>query len=77
MVRRNLAGHLHPKIETRINKYAWFGTPKVFDKFHFIFEQTHGGLVWAHIYPYSKEGSTFIVELPLIERPAGDSGRNL
>src|SRR5690606_11847353 len=44
-------------------KYAWFGTAKVFDRFHFIFEDTGEGMVWAHIYPYSSEGSTFIVEM--------------
>ncbi|MDF2730664.1 MAG: salicylyl-CoA 5-hydroxylase, partial [Acidimicrobiia bacterium] len=45
------------------NKYIWFGTPKVFDEFNFIFEDTPSGMVWAHIYPYSDEGSTFIVEM--------------
>ena len=63
MVRRSLADHLRPSIGQRVNKYVWFGTPKVFDKFHFIFEDTPVGMVWAHIYPYSEEGSTFIVEM--------------
>ena len=63
MVRAALQSHLTPSIDLRVNKYAWFGTPKVFDKFHFIFKDTAAGMVWAHIYPYSDEGSTFIVEM--------------
>ena len=63
MVRRELADHLKPTVQPRVNKYAWFGTPKVFDKFHFIFEDTEHGMVWAHIYPYDETGSTFIVEM--------------
>jgi len=64
MVRRSLEPHLGPSIDLRVNKYIWFGTPKVFDEFNFIFEDTPAGMVWAHIYPYSSEGSTFIVEVP-------------
>ncbi len=63
MVRRTLEAHLGPSVEPRVNKYAWFGTPKVFDRFHFIFLETDAGMIWAHIYPYSPEGSTFIVEM--------------
>lgn len=62
-IRRELAEHLRPSVEPRVNKYAWFGTPKVFDRFHFVFVDTPEGMVWAHIYPYSDEGSTFIVEM--------------
>lgn len=61
--RRELEEHLRPTVRMRRNKYIWFGTPKVFERFHFIFEDTAEGLVWAHIYPYSAEGSTFIVEM--------------
>ncbi|MEX0865568.1 MAG: bifunctional salicylyl-CoA 5-hydroxylase/oxidoreductase [Acidimicrobiia bacterium] len=63
MVRRSLEPQLMPTIEPCVNKYAWFGTPKVFDRFHFIFIDTPAGMVWAHIYPYSTEGSTLIVEM--------------
>ena len=63
-VRRELEHHLAPSVEQRRNKYIWFGTPKVFDEFNFIFEDTPTGMVWAHVYPYSEEGSTFIVEMP-------------
>ena len=63
VVRTTFAEHFRPSIELRTNKYAWFGTPKIYDRFHFIFEDTPAGMVWAHIYPYSEEGSTFIVEM--------------
>lgn len=63
MVRRNIEGFLRPSIDMRANKYIWFGAPKVFDRFHFIFLETSAGMVWAHVYPYSEEGSTFIVEM--------------
>jgi anthraniloyl-CoA monooxygenase len=63
MVRRELEEELVPTVEPRVNRYAWFGTEKVFDRFHFIFLDTPAGMVWAHIYPYSGQGSTFIVEM--------------
>jgi anthraniloyl-CoA monooxygenase len=63
VTRSQLADHLKPSIDLRRNKYVWFGTPKVFDRFHFIFEDTPEGMIWAHIYPFSAEGSTFIVEM--------------
>ncbi|MEX1126736.1 MAG: bifunctional salicylyl-CoA 5-hydroxylase/oxidoreductase [Acidimicrobiia bacterium] len=63
MVRRSLTSHIEPSIDLRRNRYIWFGTPKVFDEFNFIFEDTPAGMIWAHVYPYSGEGSTFIVEM--------------
>ena len=63
MVRAALVDRLRPSVDLRVNKYIWFGTEKSFDRFHFIFIDTPHGLVWAHIYPYSEEGSTFIVEM--------------
>lgn len=62
-VRTELADRLRPSIDVRVNKYIWFGTPMIFDRFHFIFIETPVGLVWSHIYPYSDQGSTFIVEM--------------
>ena len=62
-IRREIEADLGFSSDLRRNKYIWFGTPKVFDEFNFIFEETSAGLVWAHIYPYSEEGSTFIVEI--------------
>ncbi len=63
MVRAALLPYLDPRVDHRVNKYAWFGTPKRYHRFHFIFVDTPAGMVWAHVYPYSEEGSTFIVEM--------------
>lgn len=63
MVRAELAQHFQASVDLRRNKYIWFGTTKAFDEFNFIFVDTPAGMVWAHIYPYSDEGSTFIVEM--------------
>ncbi len=62
-VRRSLDDQFRPTVDWRANKYVWFGTPKVFERFAFIFLDTPHGMVWAHVYPYSEEGSTFIVEM--------------
>ncbi len=64
LVRRSLADELIPRVEVRRNKYIWFGTPKVFDEFNFVFVDTPVGMVWAHVYPFGDDGSTFIVEMP-------------
>ncbi|HEY7705033.1 MAG TPA: FAD-dependent monooxygenase, partial [Acidimicrobiia bacterium] len=61
-VRRWIEPNVRPSITTHRNKYVWFGTPKVFDRFTFIFLETPAGRVWAHIYPYDEQTSTFIVE---------------
>lgn len=63
VVRSHIEEHIAPSLDWRVNRYAWFGTPKVFDRFNFIFVDTPAGMVWAHIYPYSNQGSTFIVEM--------------
>ncbi|HZD23418.1 MAG TPA: bifunctional salicylyl-CoA 5-hydroxylase/oxidoreductase [Acidimicrobiia bacterium] len=62
-VRQHLHSVLRPRVDLRTNKYIWFGTTRVFDEFNFIFFDTPSGMVWAHVYPYSDEGSTFIVEM--------------
>ncbi len=63
MVRRELESQLNPLIDLRRNKFIWFGTPKVFDEFNFVFLDTPAGMIWAHVYPFSGQGSTFIVEM--------------
>ena len=56
IVRDSVVEHIRPSFDWRRNKYVWFGTPKVYDKFHFIFENTDAGLIWAHIYPILGRG---------------------
>ncbi|MGV2494970.1 bifunctional salicylyl-CoA 5-hydroxylase/oxidoreductase [Pelagerythrobacter aerophilus] len=50
-------------IQTRRNKFFWFGTHQVFDAFTFAFEETKAGWVWAHAYRFDDDLSTFIVEM--------------
>lgn len=63
IVRRLLTDAVRPSVDLRANPYIWFGTTKQFEEFNFVFVDTPHGMVWAHIYPYSDEGSTFIVEM--------------
>ncbi|WP_174296800.1 bifunctional salicylyl-CoA 5-hydroxylase/oxidoreductase [Sphingomonas bacterium] len=50
------------EIDTRANKFMWLGTPRLFDAFAFLFEQTPHGWIWAHAYRFDATRSTFIVE---------------
>lgn len=49
-------------IQVRANKFVWLGTPRLFDAFTFLFEQTPAGWIWAHAYRFDETRSTFIVE---------------
>jgi 2-polyprenyl-6-methoxyphenol hydroxylase-like FAD-dependent oxidoreductase len=44
------------------NKYIWLGTSRRFDAFHFFFEPTPAGWIWAYAYPHAPTASTFVVE---------------
>jgi anthraniloyl-CoA monooxygenase len=44
------------------NRYIWLGTPKVFDRFSFAFQQTPSGWLWFHAYPTSTRTSTCVIE---------------
>jgi anthraniloyl-CoA monooxygenase len=44
------------------NKYVWLGTGKAFDSFHFFFEPTEAGWIWAYAYQHDPTASTFVVE---------------
>ncbi len=61
-IRRAYAEFFQPRIETRHNKYAWFGTHKRFAAFTFAFEETEWGWFQAHAYRFDRDTSTFIVE---------------
>ena len=63
LLRQEHSAQFEPSVDIRWNKYIWFGTDRVFPDFTFIFEDTPHGMVWAHVYPYSENASTFIVEM--------------
>ncbi|WP_034272039.1 bifunctional salicylyl-CoA 5-hydroxylase/oxidoreductase [Actinospica robiniae] len=52
-----------PSLDRRGNKYMWLGTDRVFEAFQFFIKQTPWGVMQVHGYPYSDQGSTFIVEM--------------
>ncbi|MEU9888916.1 bifunctional salicylyl-CoA 5-hydroxylase/oxidoreductase [Sphaerisporangium sp. NPDC051011] len=62
-VRTQLADAFEPSLDRRRNKYIWLGTDLVFEAFQFFVIQTEWGTMQVHGYPYSAEGSTFIVEM--------------
>jgi anthraniloyl-CoA monooxygenase len=51
-----------PTTKVEGSTFIWLGTDKVFDAFTFIFAETEHGPFQAHIYPFSDDRSTFIVE---------------
>jgi anthraniloyl-CoA monooxygenase len=53
-----------PSLDPRFCRYMWMGTDLVFDAFKFFITETSEGVLQAHAYPYSREMSTFIVEVP-------------
>jgi anthraniloyl-CoA monooxygenase len=63
VIRTKYADAFKPTLDRRINKYIWFGTDLVFEAFQFFVKQTEWGTMQIHGYPYSDEGSTFIVEM--------------
>ena len=60
--RENYATHFCPDIDVRSNKYIWLGVDHAFDAFTFVFEELPEGWIWAHIYKYNDDFSTFVVE---------------
>ncbi|HEX8653731.1 MAG TPA: bifunctional salicylyl-CoA 5-hydroxylase/oxidoreductase [Allosphingosinicella sp.] len=62
-IRSTYEEHFGVDVQTRQNKFFWFGTHKVFEAFTFAFEETEAGWVWAHAYRFDDDLSTFIVEM--------------
>lgn len=44
------------------NHFAWFGTPREFERSALVFRQFEGGAFVAHYYPYAANASTFVAE---------------
>jgi anthraniloyl-CoA monooxygenase len=61
-VRQRFADTFRPRLTLEGSKFIWLGTTQRFDAFTFIFDETDAGTFQAHIYPFSEELSTFIVE---------------
>ncbi|MBB1633941.1 bifunctional salicylyl-CoA 5-hydroxylase/oxidoreductase [Cupriavidus sp. UME77] len=63
-VRGRYAETFQPDIDTRLCRFVWLGTRKLFDAFTFAFEKTEHGWFQAHAYRFDDNTSTFIVEAP-------------
>jgi anthraniloyl-CoA monooxygenase len=62
-IRAKYADSFGPSLDPRPNKFMWLGTNQVFEAFKFFVKETQWGTMQIHGYPYSDEGSTFIVEM--------------
>jgi len=62
LTRQKYSHHFKPDIDVRSNKYIWLGVDHAYDAFTFVFEKLPEGWIWAHIYKYNDEFSTFVVE---------------
>ncbi|YCH06894.1 bifunctional salicylyl-CoA 5-hydroxylase/oxidoreductase [Arthrobacter sp. alpha11c] len=62
-IRAKYADAFGPDLNPRTNKFMWLGTDQVFEAFKFFVKETEWGVMQIHGYPYSDEGSTFIVEM--------------
>ncbi|RBL83714.1 monooxygenase [Streptomyces cavourensis] len=63
VVRKQYAEHFRPAFERRRNKFAWYGTHQRFHPVSLIFRDTEHGIFIAHSYQYSRDLSTFLVEV--------------
>ncbi|MGE5288164.1 MAG: bifunctional salicylyl-CoA 5-hydroxylase/oxidoreductase [Micromonosporaceae bacterium] len=61
--RSRLAATFKPELDTRRCVYIWLGTDLVFDSFVFHILDTPAGVMQVHGYPYSRDASTFILEM--------------
>lgn len=62
-IRQKYADSYGPSLDPRPNKFMWLGTDQVFEAFEFFIKETPWGVMQVHGYPYSDQGSTFIVEM--------------
>jgi len=62
VVRTAYAREFGTSRSTLTNHFAWFGTPRVFEKSALVFREHEGGAFVAHYYPYSPGASTFVAE---------------
>ncbi|RQZ17119.1 monooxygenase [Burkholderia sp. Bp9031] len=73
--RTQLASAFRPSFTQRRNKFAWYGTSRLFSAVSLIFRETQYGVFIAHSYQYSDRMSTFLVETdPDTWRRAGLDG---
>jgi benzoate-CoA ligase family protein len=62
VVRRTHADQFKPRIEYLTNKFAWYGTTRLFDCLTLTFRSNEHGVFVAHHYRHAPDMSTFVVE---------------
>jgi 2-polyprenyl-6-methoxyphenol hydroxylase-like FAD-dependent oxidoreductase len=62
LVRESLNEHFQARKEERINKWAWYATPKHFAGVSLIFKMSEAGLFIGHNYRFSADMGGFVVE---------------
>lgn len=63
-IRTRHAATYKPDIDTRLCRFVWLGTTRLFEAFTFAFEETEHGWFQAHAYRFDDTTSTFIIETP-------------
>ncbi|WP_114377764.1 bifunctional salicylyl-CoA 5-hydroxylase/oxidoreductase [Elioraea thermophila] len=61
-VRTRFADHFEPEVDLRPNRFAWMGSTRSLDAFHFFFRETEYGIFIAHCYQYEANASTWVLE---------------
>src|SRR6266567_8944760 len=62
LVRETLKVEFQPELNTRPNKYIWYGTRELFHGLTLTFRQSQAGVFCAHSYKFDRTTSTFIIE---------------
>lgn len=62
IVRRSLEPEFAPKIDWLTNRFAWYGTRRIFECLSLTFRANSEGFFVAHHYRHSAAMSTFVVE---------------
>ena len=68
------ARYFRPQRSLGLNRYIWFGTAQPFNGLTLTFRPYGGGMYMAHSYKYSRDLSTFIVE---VDQPTWQKIRRL
>ena len=61
-VRSRYAKQFEPNLDTRANRYIWYGTNQLFHGLTLTFRENTAGVFAAHSYKFNRTTSTFIVE---------------
>jgi anthraniloyl-CoA monooxygenase len=61
-VRLRYAGQFQPELDSRANRYIWYGTNQLFHGLTLTFRENDAGVFAAHSYKFNPTTSTFIVE---------------